>query len=135
MGAVVFRRDRVLLVERGREPLKGFWSLPGGVLEVGETLESAVARETREETGIEVVPLSLIEVFERLILDPRGRPEYHYVLIDFLCRTRGGTLAPGDDVTRAEWIRRRDIARYPLTEGAAEIIEKAWKRHQEMRAA
>jgi ADP-ribose pyrophosphatase YjhB (NUDIX family) len=130
---VVFRRDRVLLVERGREPLKGYWSLPGGVLEVGETLESAAARETREETGLEVVPLSVIEVFERLILDERGRPEYHYVLIDFLCRARGGTPTPGGDVVKAEWVPRRDLLRYRLTEGAAEVIEKAWKRHQELR--
>lgn len=135
VGAVVFRRGRVLLVERGREPLKGLWSLPGGVLEVGETLESAVVRETREETGLEVKPVALVEIFERLILDARGRPEYHYVLIDFLCRISGGALAPADDVRRAEWVRREDLRRYRLTEGAAEVIAKAWRLHTESRPA
>jgi mutator protein MutT len=130
---VVFQRGRVLLVERGREPLKGYWSLPGGVLEVGETLESAVVREVKEETGLEVKPVSVVEIFERLILDATGRPEYHYVLIDFLCRARGGDLAPADDVIRAEWVRQNDLSRYRLTEGSLEVIEKALRRHQEMR--
>jgi mutator protein MutT len=130
---VVFQRGRVLLVERGREPLKGYWSLPGGVLEVGETLESAVVREVKEETGLDVKPVSVVEIFERLILDAAGRPEYHYVLIDFLCRARGGTLAPADDVIRAEWVRQNDLSRYRLTEGSLEVIEKALRRHQEMR--
>jgi len=130
---VVFQRGRVLLVERGREPLKGYWSLPGGVLEVGETLESAVVREVKEETGLDVKPVSVVEIFERLILDAAGRPEYHYVLIDFLCRARGGDLAPADDVIRAEWVRQNDLSRYRLTEGSLEVIEKALRRHQEMR--
>ena len=130
---MVFQRGRVLLVERGREPLKGYWSLPGGVLEVGETLESAVVREVKEETGLDVKPVSVVEIFERLILDAAGRPEYHYVLIDFLCRARGGDLAPADDVIRAEWVRQNDLSRYRLTEGSLEVIEKALRRHQEMR--
>ena len=130
---MVFQRGRVLLVERGREPLKGYWSLPGGVLEVGETLERAVVREVKEETGLDVKPVSVVEIFERLILDAAGRPEYHYVLIDFLCRARGGDLAPADDVIRAEWVRQNDLSRYRLTEGSLEVIEKALRRHQEMR--
>ena len=130
---MVFQRGRVLLVERGREPLKGYWSLPGGVLEVGETLESAVVREVKEETGLDVKPVSVVEIFERLILDATGRPEYHYVLIDFLCRARGGDLAPADDVIRAEWVRQNDLSHYRLTEGSLEVIEKALRRHQEMR--
>ncbi len=135
VGAVVFRRDGVLLVERGREPLKGYWSLPGGVLEVGETLERAVVREVKEETGLDVVPVSVVEVFERLILDQCGRPEYHYVLIDFLCRARAGKPAPADDVLRAEWVRHKDLSRYRLTEGVLEVIEKASKRREELRKA
>ena len=133
VGALVFRRGRVLLVERGREPFKGYWSLPGGVLEVGETLERGVAREVKEETGLEVTPVAIVGIFERLILDEQDRPEYHYVLIDFLCRARGGTLAPASDVLRAEWVRLMDLADYRLTEGALEAIDKALKLRKEMR--
>ena len=133
VGAVVFRRGRVLLVERGREPFKGYWSLPGGVLEVGETLERGVAREVKEETGLEVTPVALVEIFERLILDQGGRPEYHYVLIDFLCRAGAGKLAPASDVLRAEWVRLMDLADYRLTEGALEAIFKASRLREEMR--
>ena len=95
---MIFRHGQILLVERGREPFKGYWSLPGGVLEVGETLESGVAREVKEETGLEVTPVALVEIFERLIPDQQGRIEYHYVLLDFLCRARPGKLAPASDV-------------------------------------
>jgi len=133
VGAVIFRHGRVLLVERGHEPFKGYWSLPGGVLEVGETLESGVAREVKEETGLEVTPLALVEIFERLILDQGGRPEYHYVLIDFLCRARPGKLAPASDVLRAEWVRLMDLADYRLTEGALEAIFKASRLREKMR--
>ncbi|MEK7750286.1 MAG: NUDIX hydrolase [Acidobacteriota bacterium] len=133
VGALIFRHGRILLVERGREPFKGYWSLPGGVLEVGETLEFGVAREVKEETGLEVTPVALVEIFERLILDQQGRPEYHYVLIDFLCRARPGKLAPASDVLRAEWVRLMDLADYRLTDGVLEAIGKALKLRKEMR--
>ena len=130
---MIFRHGRVLLVERGREPFKGYWSLPGGALEVGETLERGVAREVKEETGLEVTPVSVVEIFERLILDQRGRPEYHYVVIEFLCRGRGGTLAPASDVLRAEWVRLMDLADYRLTDDALDAILKASRLRKEMR--
>ena len=130
---MIFRHGRILLVERGREPFKGYWSLPGGVLEVGETLERGVAREVKEETGLEVTPCGLVGIFERLILDQQDRPEYHYVLIDFLCSARPGKLAPASDVLRAEWVRLMDLADYPLTDGVLEAIAKAWKLRKEMR--
>jgi ADP-ribose pyrophosphatase YjhB (NUDIX family) len=126
-GAILLDRDRVLLVERGREPLKGWWSLPGGVVEPGESLADAVRREVREETGLDVVPQGIVEVFERIIRDDCGRPEYHYVLVDYLCRVNSGELAAGDDVSRAAWVRRRDLSEFQITEGTVPVIEKAFR--------
>lgn len=125
VGAIVVDRDRVLLVERGQEPLKGIWSLPGGAVEAGETLEEAVRREVREETGLEIEPLSLAAVFERIMPDANGRTEYHYVLIDYLCRVTGGELRAASDARRAEWVPREKLASYEITEGTLGVIEKA----------
>ncbi len=97
VGAVVIEDDRVLLVKRGRAPLFGKWSIPGGALEVGETLRSAVVREAREETGLMIEPAELLGVFERVVPDEQGRMRYHYVLIDFLCQRVSGDLAAADD--------------------------------------
>jgi ADP-ribose pyrophosphatase YjhB (NUDIX family) len=115
------------VVERGREPLKGYWSLPGGVLEIGERLEDAIRREVAEETGLEVKPLGIFEVFERINLDRSGRPEYHYVLVDYLCRVTGGELRPGDDVSRVEWVREAHLPDYRITEGTVAVIQKAFR--------
>ena len=126
MGALILNRDRILLVERGRAPLKGLWSIPGGVVEAGELLEDAVRREVREETGLEVKPLQIVEIFERIMRDPQARPEYHYVLMDYLCRIAGGALCAGDDVSRVEWAARRRLHTYQITEGTLAVIEKAF---------
>ncbi len=125
VGAIIRDGERVVLVERGREPLKGEWSLPGGVVEVGETLKTAIRREVREETSLEIEPLSVVEIFERVIHDPNGRPEYHYVLIDYLCRPISGELRPGDDVSAAVWVNRTEFAKYRITEGTVAVIDKA----------
>ncbi len=125
VGAIIAERGRVLLVERGQEPLKGIWSLPGGAVEVGEHLRDAVRREAREETGLEIEPLSVVEIFERIMPDAAGRTEYHYVLIDYLCRVLGGELHPASDVSRAAWVKRADLANYTITEGTLGVIEKA----------
>lgn len=126
VGAILFRRDRILMAQRGKEPLKGWWSLPGGALEIGESLHDGVCREVREETGLEVVPVRMFEIFERIIRDDAGAPEYHYVLIDYICRVTGGQLFPGDDVCAVEWVRRRDLPNFQITEGTLAVIERAF---------
>ena len=125
VGAIVVEGGRVLLVERGREPLQGTWSLPGGVVEAGERLACAIRREVREETGLEVDPVKMVEVFERIMLDDQGRTEYHYVLIDYLCRVTGGELCAGDDAARARWAAPGELASYRMTEGPLAVIRKA----------
>jgi 8-oxo-dGTP diphosphatase len=127
VGALILDEDRILLVERSRPPLAGYWSLPGGAVETGERLEDALHREVAEETGLKVRPLAIVEVFERITRDRRGRPLYHYVLIDYLCRAAGGRLAAGDDAGRARWFRRRELSRLRLTEGTLAVIRKAFR--------
>lgn len=128
VGAILLRRDRILLAQRGKEPLKGWWSLPGGALEIGESLKDGVCREVLEETGLEVTPLGVFEIFERIIRDAVGAPEYHYVLIDYVCKVTGGELFPGDDVCAVEWVRRRDLATLQITEGTLAVIERAFEK-------
>jgi ADP-ribose pyrophosphatase YjhB (NUDIX family) len=133
VGAILLQRDRILMAQRGKEPLKGSWSLPGGALETGESLADGVRREVREETGLEIRPLGVMEIFERIMRDASGAPEYHYVLIDYMCRIVGGTLAPGDDVCAVEWVRRRDLPKLQITEGTLAVIEKAFRKRREYR--
>ena len=127
--------SRILLVERGGEPLKGWWSLPGGVVETGERLEDAVRREVHEETGLEVEVLHLIEVFERILRDPSGRPEYHYVLMDYICRPIGGTLCASDDASDVRWCEERELGALKITEGTPAVIAKAFAWIENARAA
>jgi 8-oxo-dGTP diphosphatase len=126
VGALIFKDRKVLLVERGREPLAGYWSLPGGCVETGERLEVAVAREVLEETGLEVSVDSVAAVFERLMPDGTGRCEYHYVLVDFYCTPTGqGHLQPGDDSSKAEWFGLAELPSLRLTEGTLDVINSA----------
>jgi len=127
VGALIFERGKILLVERGEQPLKGYWSLPGGVLETGETLAEGIIREVREETGLEVKPVKVLEIFERIMRDAEGQAEYHYVLIDYICRVTGGLLRAADDASRAEWVARRDLADYTITTGTLPVIEKGFR--------
>jgi 8-oxo-dGTP diphosphatase len=129
VGALIIDGNRILLVERGKEPLKGYWSLPGGVLETGETLDQAIRREVLEETGLIIEPVEVVEIFERIMRDAEGRAEYHYVLIDYLCRVTGGMLAAADDASRAEWFDREELPRLRLTQGTLPVIGKAFARH------
>ena len=126
VGALIFKGDSILLVERGRQPLKGYWSIPGGLLEVGEQLADAVVREVREETGLDVKPISVVEIFERILRDTKGVPEYHYVLIDYLCKVTGGELKASDDAVNVEWVRRKDLPARKVTEGTLDVIERAF---------
>jgi 8-oxo-dGTP diphosphatase len=134
VGAVVVDQGRVLLVQRGREPSKGKWSLPGGMLELGESLEEGVRREVAEETGLEVKTIELVELIDRVLREtgPEGeRVRYHYVLADYLCRVVGGSLQAGSDaaavrwVERAEWNSHSALALDPIT---VRVIEKGWQR-------
>jgi ADP-ribose pyrophosphatase YjhB (NUDIX family) len=133
VGAIILRRDRILMAQRGKEPLKGWWSLPGGALETGESLADGVCREVREETGLEVRPLGILEVFERIMRDASGAAEYHYVLIDYMCRITGGDLRPGDDVCAVEWVKRRNLPKLRITEGTLGVIEKGFRERGKFR--
>jgi 8-oxo-dGTP diphosphatase len=133
VGAILLNRDRILMAQRGKEPLKGWWSLPGGALETGESLADGVRREVREETGLEIRPLGVLEIFERIMRDSNGEAEYHYVLIDYICRITGGTLCAGDDVCRVEWVRRSELGKLQITEGTLGVIEKAFRERRKYR--
>jgi 8-oxo-dGTP diphosphatase len=133
VGALIFNRGKILLVERGKEPMKGYWSLPGGALETGETLEEGIIREVREETGLEVKPVKVLEIFERIIRDAHGAAEYHYVLIDYVCRITGGSLRAADDASRAAWVPRQQLSRYEITTGTLPVIEKGFRERGQAR--
>jgi len=130
VGALIFQRGRILMAQRGKEPLKGWWSLPGGALELGESLHDGVCREVREETGLEIEPRRVFEIFERIMRDAEGQPEYHYVLIDYLCRVRGGTLQAGDDVCAVAWLTLAEVKALQITEGTLAVIEKAFPKRR-----
>lgn len=124
VGAVIFQAGQVVLIRRRYEPLAGHWSLPGGRLELGETLEAGVAREMLEETGLEIEVGPVIEVFDRILLDQKRQVRFHYVLIDYLCRPLGGTLRAGSDVDAAILAAPSDLSRYQLTAKALGVIER-----------
>jgi mutator protein MutT len=125
VGGVVVRDAAVLLVQRAHDPMAGQWTIPGGAVEVGETLKDAVARELKEETGLDVRVLDLVEAFERIIPDDAGRARFHYVLVDYLCEPVGGDLRAGSDVRDVAWVRVEDFGRYQLNEKGRAVCEKA----------
>src|SRR6201984_3327877 len=131
VGAIIIEERRVVLVKRGHPPLEGKWSIPGGVLEVGETLRKAVVREALEETGLAVEPGELLGVFERVLPDEQGRMKYHYVLIDFLCRAVAGELVAGDDADEVRWFRRDQLAPLQLARETEEVILKGFEKAEE----
>ena len=140
VGGVVIDAGRALLIRRGSHPLKGEWSIPGGLLEVGETLEQGVARELAEETGLEVRVVELIEVFERIFPAPPGadgapgnpaRPQYHFVILDYLCEIRGGTLSAGSDAQEFVWAPEDDLAKFDLTVAVTRVLGKSFARARE----
>ena len=125
VGAVVFDGDQVILVRRGSPPSYGAWSIPGGAVEVGETLEEAIVREVAEEIGLEVTAEEVVAVLERIFLDPAGKVQYHYVLVDFLCRSTGGSLRASGDALSCARVPPQALADYALARETREVIERA----------
>jgi len=133
IGGVIIDHGRTLLIRRGSEPLLGEWSIPGGTLELGESLQEGVARELLEETGVEVRVLDLIEVFDRIYLgdgssrvEVKGRPRFHFVIADYLCERISGEPRAGSDVTDVAFAREDELARFHLTETATRVVKKAF---------
>lgn len=124
---MIIEQRRILLCRRGKEPLKGYWSLPGGAVEVGERVIDALRREVREETGLEIETNMVAEVFERITPDSGGAIEYHYVLIDYLCRVTGGELEAGDDAAEVAWFERGELPELLITPGSLDVIERAFE--------
>jgi 8-oxo-dGTP diphosphatase len=129
VGAVIVKDSRVLLIRRGTAPLLGEWSLPGGVLECGESLCEAVIREAFEETGLTIETTDMLGVYERVIRGDEGRVRYHYVLIDFLCRPLGGNLAAGTDAADVRWFTRDELPALNLAYDANDVLHKGLARH------
>lgn len=125
VGAVIVRDRQVLIVKRKYEPLAGQWSIPGGAVEIGETLEACVAREMLEETGLTIELGPVIEVFDRITRDEQGGVRYHFVLVDYLCWPVGGELKAGSDVADARFVDPSELAQYHLTVKATEVIARA----------
>ena len=128
VGAIIIEGDRVLLVKRAHPPIQGQWSIPGGVLEVGEMVREAAVREAREETGLTVEPGDLLGVYDRILRDAKRRVQYHYVLIDFLCCRVGGELLAASDAAEVRWFRREELPVLRLAEDTLEVIEKGFER-------
>ncbi len=124
VGAVIVSGDRALLVRRATEPLKGEWSVPGGMLELGEKLRDGAAREAFEETGLKVEVGDVLDVFDSIFIDDEGRTQYHYVLIDYLCRPQPGEAVPGSDVSEVLWVAESHLAAMNLRASIAQVVRK-----------
>jgi 8-oxo-dGTP diphosphatase len=133
VGGVVISQGRALLVRRGSAPLQGQWSIPGGMLEVGETIVAGVRRELAEETGIEVRVGELIEVFERITPDASGKTQYHFVVLDYLCEILSGEARAASDVVDVAWATPTELASYSISETATRVILKAFEMEKQMR--
>jgi ADP-ribose pyrophosphatase YjhB (NUDIX family) len=136
VGGVLIHRDRVLLVKRNAEPLRGEWSIPGGALELSETLAEGVARELKEETGICVRVGELIELFDRIWIDGRpgkgaAQPQFHYVIADYLCEYLSGEPTPGSDAADVAYASEEELSKFHLTPTATRVLRKAFAMHRE----
>jgi mutator protein MutT len=127
VGAVVVHDGRVLLIRRGKEPLRGRWLVPGGTVEWGETLEQAVVREVEEETGLLVRPRERVAVLDRIHREA-GAVAYHFVIVDYLCDVVSGTLRAGSDAEDAAWVPLADLAAYDVPDKAMEVVEEGLRR-------
>jgi ADP-ribose pyrophosphatase YjhB (NUDIX family) len=128
VGSIIIENELVVLVKRAHPPIQGQWSIPGGVLEVGEMVREAAVREAREETGLMVEPGELLGVFDRILRDADKRVQYHYVLIDFLCRRVGGELLAASDAAEVRWFSREELPALNLAEDTLEVIHKGFAR-------
>lgn len=124
VGAIIIHQSKILIVKRANEPAKGLWSVPGGVVELGEYLHKAIKREVKEETGLEVGIERLIDAVDNIIFDEEGRIRYHYVLLDYLCQLRGGVLKAADDVYEIQWVPLRALQSLPITSSLNRVIAK-----------
>lgn len=127
VGAIIVSGSRVVLVKRGKEPLKGRWSLPGGRVELGETLEAAAVREAREETGLDTAIERFVTTVDRIHRDASGTVQYHFVLADYRCRVVGGSLQAGDDADDAVWVEVGDLGRYDVAQATIDVIDMAMR--------
>jgi 8-oxo-dGTP diphosphatase len=128
VGSIIIENDRVVLVKRAHPPIQGQWSIPGGVLEVGELVREATIREAQEETGLIVEPGELLGVFDRVLRDADNRVQYHYVLIDFLCRRIGGELLAASDAAEVRWFTPTELPALNLAQDTLEVIQKGFEK-------
>src|SRR5579863_9159126 len=128
VGAIIIEGDHVVLVKRAHPPIQGQWSIPGGVLEVGELVREAAIREAREETGLIVEPGELLGVYDRILRNDEKRVQYHYVLVDFLCRPVGGELQAASDAAEVRWFTREELPVLKLAEDTFEVIAKGFEK-------
>src|ERR1700722_15397776 len=128
VGAIIIEGARVVLVKRAHPPIQGQWSIPGGVLEVGELVREAAIREAREETGLIVEPGELLGGYDRILRTPEKRVQYHYVLVDFLCRRVGGELLAASDAAEVRWFTREELPALTLAEDTQDVIRKGFQR-------
>lgn len=124
VGGVVVDRGRVLIVRRAKAPRLGEWSIPGGMLELGEKLRDGVTREIAEETGLRITPVEVLDVFDSIVTDPEGRTQYHYVLVDYLCTLNGGELRASSDVSEARWATLEEVLALGMREMTVGVIRK-----------
>ena len=132
VGAVIVCNGRILLEKRKGEPGKGKWSIPGGLVELGERAEQTVIREVREETNLEVESPELIDVVDSITFDDDGRIKYHFVIIDYFVKLKGGTVKAADDAAELKWVPFSEVEKYDLTRTFKEFFERNFKQLQEL---
>jgi len=123
VAAIIFKDSKILLVKRGKEPNKGRWGLPGGVVELGETVEEAIRREIREETRLKIKPIRLVTIFNSIYRDEQGRVRYHYVLFEYLCEYLGGELVAGSDAPEARWVGLHELRSADMLDFTRRFVE------------
>lgn len=126
VGGVVIHESRVLLIRRGKPPLEGRWSIPGGLLEVGETIAQGIERELREETGVRVRVVDLMEIYEKVLRDEDNEPRYHFVILDYACEFVDGIARAGGDAVEVVWASEEQLDSLALTGAASRVIRKAF---------